>query len=383
MNDRPGDGQNRGVTEPQRETVTLVTEGLFGIGGKHMITKEKFGQVYGEDVYCYSLKNKNGMEVRILNYGGILKNIFVPDREQKPTDVILGRDTLEEYIDNDGYLGALIGRCGNRIAKGKFAIDGADFQVGVNDGENSLHGGIHGFNEKIWMATESGTKDEPSLILSIVSPAGEEGYPGTLRVDVVYTLTAQNGLVIHYEAVSDEKTVVNLTNHAYFNVNGCHAGSAEELTLWMDSDFYTPNGADCMPNGEVHSVSGTPFDFRMPKKLGQDMDSDFDQIKLFGGYDHNMILAGNGFRRCAELYGEKSGIAMEMYTDLPGVQLYTSNALSENRNGKDGLPHKKHQGVCLETQYVPNAVNYPQFASPVLEAGEIYRTTTEYRFMIK
>ena len=341
------------------------------------ITKELFGKLKdGSEVYNYILENKNGIKAEILSYGGIIKNLYV-----NGIDVVLGRDTLEEYLDNEGYFGALIGRHANRIENATFEINGTVFNVGANEKKQSLHGGFCGFDKKNWNVTQSGTENEPAIIMTITSPDGEEGFPGNLEVTVTYTLTNNNGLVIHYEAVSDKDTVVNLTNHSYFNLNGHDSGTIDGHILQLNSEFYTPNTPDCFPYGEVLSVSGTPFDFRAPKPLGQDISADFEQIDMFGGYDHNFALCGTGMRRCAVLSGDK--IVMETYTNKPAVQIYSGNAIQEGRICKSGTEYKVHQAVCLETQFFPNSTTHSHFPDAFLKKGEKYDYTTEYRFIIK
>jgi aldose 1-epimerase len=310
-----------------------------------------------------------------------LKNSYVTDKNGAKTDVVLGRDTLEDYFKNDGYLGALIGRHANRIAKGEFTLNGREYKVGINEGKNSLHGGNTGFDKKLWSAKEIDGA-EPALELSLVSEDGEEGFPGKLDVTVTYTLTKENALKISYEAVSDKDTVVNLTNHAYFNLAGHSSGRMYNQTLRINSSFYTPNDDECMPTGEVCSVSGTPFDFRQEKPIGSDIDSDFEQIKMFGGYDHNFAVDGRGYRLAACAKCEETGISMEVYTDKPGVQLYTSNGLPEGIY-KNGAKYGVHQAFCLETQYFPNSMAYSHYPSPILRKGEKYNFTTEYRFIVK
>jgi len=347
------------------------------------IKKEAYGTMpTGEAVYLYTLDNGNGVTAEILNYGGIVKSLYVKDNKGNMTDVVLGRDTLEDYLDNGGYLGALIGRYANRISKGEFELNGTKFSVGKNEKNNSLHGGFKGFDKKVWDAVESGSEDEPALILSIVSKDGEEGFPGNLSVTVTYTLTKENSLKIAYRAVSDADTVCSMTNHSYFNLAGHASGTMYNQVMQINADFYTPNDDECMPTGEVLSVMGTPFDFRVPKPLGQDINSDFVQTKMFGGYDHNYMLNGRGYRKVAVASCEDNGIVMEVYTDLPAVQLYTSNALADGIY-KDGKEYSKHQAFCLETQTVPNAMEFSHYPGPVLKKDEVYDTVTEYKFIVK
>lgn len=347
------------------------------------ISKKKFGTMPdGEEVFVYILENKSGLRAEILNYGGIVKNCIVTDEAGAPVDVVLGRDSLEEYRDNFGYYGAAIGRHANRIAGAKFTLGGKIWEVGRNEGENSLHGGFAGFDKKIWAAQTAGTEEEPELVLSLFSPDGEEGFPGNLFVTITYSLTSQNALKIHYVATADQDTVVNLTNHSYFNLAGHGSGNIYKQILQLNAAYFTPNTAECLPDGEVLSVTGTPFDFRVPKPLGQDIAADTEQITWFGGYDHNFVAGGTGYRPIAAATCLDNGITMQVYSDQPGVQLYTTNGVEEGRACKDGVVYQPHQAFCLETQCFPNGMEHIHFPSPILKAGQVYDTTTEYRFSI-
>lgn len=348
------------------------------------IKKESFGFMPdGKEVFLYTLDNGKNLKAEIISYGGIVRSLYVKNNRGEYTDVVLGRDTLEEYLENDGCFGALIGRYANRIYRGTFSIDGKEYKVGINDGKNSLHGGIKGFNKYVWDVKEVDDEHNPSIELSLTSPDGDEGFPGTLRVKAAYTLSDKDGLVINYRAVSDNDTIVNLTNHSYFNLNGIGGENIYNLNMKMNCSFYTPNTDECLPYGEVLSVKGTPFDFTDGKKAGEDINSDYPQLKMFGGYDHNFIIDGMGFRKAAVVSSDKTGIVMEVYTDKPGVQLYTGNCIQEGRICKNGLTYKKHDALCLETQHFPNSTSYSHFPSPILRAGEEYNFTTEYRFSVK
>lgn len=346
------------------------------------ITKTEFGTMpNGEKVYSYLLDNGQGLSAEILNYGGIIKNLYVTDKNGVKTDVALGRGTLEDYLKNDGYLGALIGRHANRIKKGTFILNGETYNVGVNEGNNSLHGGKVGFDKKIWGVNEI-DGNEPALALTLLSSDGEEGFPGNLKVTVVYTLTKNNGVKIEYTAVSDKDTVTNLTNHTYFNLAGHASGVIDKQTLQINSSFYTPNDNEGMPTGEVMNVEGTPFDFRQAKPIGRDICSDFDQIEMYEGFDHNYAISGRGFRLAATACCLENGVTMEVYTNQPAMQLYTSNALSSGIY-KDGAKYEQHQAFCLETQCFPNAMEHSHYPSPLLKEGEEYHHVTEYRFIVK
>ncbi len=339
------------------------------------INREKFADYNGKEVYEYILDNGKGLSAHILNYGGIIKKLIYNN-----IDVVLGRDTFEEYLDNDGYFGAVIGRNSNRIENSKFELNGKTHKLYPNDGRNNLHGGKEGFDKKVWNA-ELIDSDEPSLILSMISFDGEEGFPGEVKVTVTYTLTSDNSIKIHYEGETDADTVLNMTNHSYFNLNGHSSGSVDDHNLWINSDFYTPNTDGCMPYGEILSVNETPFDFKVDETLGEKFTSDHCQVRMFDGFDHNIVLNGRGYRKVACLKGEKSGISMEVYTDRSGVQLYTGNMIDENRVCKDKVVYVKHSGVCLETQAFPNSLKYTHFPNGILMKNEKYDTVTAYKFI--
>lgn len=333
----------------------------------------------GSEIYLISLDNGKGLSAEILNYGGIIKNLYFTAADGKKLDLVLGRDSLEEYSDNYGFYGAAIGRHANRIENSEFELNGNIYKVGTNEGRNSLHGGVKGFDKKIWEAFEN-DQEEPSVEMILISPDMDEGFPGTFKLKMTYTLTKENSLRIEYRAMSDKDTVANLTNHSYFNLSGHASGNIYDQVLQINSGFYTPNDSECMPTGEVLAVDGTPFDFRAPKPIGQDINADFEQIAMFGGYDHNFVIDGRGFRLGAAAYSPVTGITMKMYTDMPAVQLYTTNGVEEGRVCKDGIVYSKHQAFCLETQYFPNAMKYAHYPSPVLRAGEEYKSVTEYKF---
>ncbi len=339
-----------------------------------MIEKIPYGKVGENEVFLYKMDNGKGLYAEIISYGGIVKNLVFDSM-----DVVLGRDSLEEYMDNTGYYGALVGRNSNRIAKGEFTLNGKKYTLAKNDKANNLHGGNVGFSKRVW-ESKAVDKAEPSLILTLVSADGDEGFPGKVKVKVTYTLTKENGLKIHYEGKSSEDTILNLTNHSYFNLNGHDSGVVDNHEITMASSFYTPNTDECMPYGIVSSVEGTAFDLRNPVTFGDGFNSEDPQIKLFSGYDHNFALEGFGFRKFAEVKGDKSGIIMECFTDRPAVQLYSGNVIDEERVCKNGALYPRHGGFCLETQVFPNAMEYSHFPSPILKKGEKYETVTEYRF---
>ncbi len=343
------------------------------------ITKTLYGTLpTGEQIYTYTLDNGKGVVAEIINYGGIITKLLVKNKNGEMTDVVLGRASLEEYLDNGGYIGAAIGRHANRIANSKFELNSQIYKVGENENGNSLHGGVIGFDKKIWEVTE--VEEENALILKLTSPDGEEGFPGTLNVTMKYTVTADNSFKIEYSAVSDKDTVCNLTNHSYFNLSGHDSGNIYDQIMQINSEFYTPNNDLCMPTGEVHSVLGTPFDFRVPKPIGQDIHSDFEQTKLFGGYDHNFIIKGRGYRLAAVASSTATGITMQTYTNQPSMQLYTANLLGKGVH-KGDYEYQVHGAFCLETQVFPNAMAHSHYPAPILKAGEEYYHICEYKFV--
>lgn len=341
-----------------------------------MITKMFFEKIQKGDIYAYNLDNGKGLKAQILNLGGIVRKL-----EFGGVDVVLGRDSYKEYLYGNGYFGALIGRNSNRIEDCKFEIERREFKLLANDGNrnNNLHGGKEGFNAKIWEVREK-DGEEPSLVLKTTSKDGEEGFPSNVNVTVTYTLTKDNGLRIHYEGESDGDTILNLTNHSYFNLNGHTSGDIKNHTLWLDCPFFTPITENVVPDGRVLSVLGTVFDFTVPKTIGKDIDKEDEQLKFGTGYDHNLIINGRGMRKFAVLQGDKSHIKMEAYTDLPAVQLYSGNWVIEEPECKEGAVYKKNQAVCLETQVFPNFTKYSHFPDGFLKKGEKYDTVTEYKF---
>ena len=351
------------------------------------IKKKLFGTLKdGTEVYSYTLRNANGMKVKILSYGGAINQIKVPDRNGCVSDVIGGYDCLDSYVRGDGYQGALIGRFGNRIARGNFTLEGKDYSLFINNNVNHLHGGQFGYNAKVWDVEEK-DGEEPELKLHILSPDGDEGYPGALDLTVTYKLTKENGLVLRYVATTDKATPINLTNHTYFNLRGYASGSIHSLQLWMDADTYLPTDDTLIPTGEIRSVEGTPFDFRTPKEIGKDIGADDMDLKIAGGYDHCFNFAGGETKepvKRAELYDPESGRVMAVYTNQPCVQFYSGNFLTNAEFPfKGGYPQQKQTLLCLETQHMPDSINHPNFTNCVLKPGEVYDYTTEYRFSVK
>ena len=327
----------------------------------------------------YTLKNAQGMQVDFINYGGIITSIKVPDKEGNFSDVVLGFDNLEDYTKEHPYFGALIGRYGNRIAKGKFKLDDETYTLAVNNGPNHLHGGIKGFDRKFWNVEESSQAN--SFLLSYLSADGEEGYPGTLSVEVIYTLTDDNEIKIDYSATSDKATPVNLTNHSYFNLTGDNNSPILGHEVMINADQYTVVDKDLTPTGQLQHVKGSEMDFTTPKNIGQDI----LKVKEGGGYDHNYVLRDwNGsLKQAATLYEPVSGRMIEVLTTEPGLQFYSGNFLDGTLLGKDNDVYQKHDGLCLETQHFPDSPNHHDFPSTILKPGEEYSSTTVYKFSVK
>ena len=346
-----------------------------------MITQNHFGSRDGRDVSIYTLKNTDGFQVAITNYGGAVVSLLVPDRNGSFADVVLGFDTLDEYVQNPLYFGPLIGRYANRIARGKFSLDGIEYQLTQNDGVNHLHGGFRGFDKRVWEVIDQTDSDAVSLRLEYLSHDGEEGYPGNLRAEVTYTL-AGNELKIDYRATTDHATIVNLTNHSYFNLAGGGDILSHELTL--NADAFTPVSKDLIPTGEIARVENTPWDFRGGKAIGKD-------LAAAGGYDHNFVLNDfarksasedhdSSLRLGARLYDPRSGRVLEILTDQPGMQFYSGNFLDGSFSGKRGVVYNKYAALCLEPQHFPDSPNHPNFPSTVLRPSEVYRHVSLYRF---
>lgn len=337
-----------------------------------------------DDIALYTLKNKSGVTVKISNYGATVTSIMTPDREGNMADIVFGYDDVSGYMNavDKPYFGAIVGRYGNRIANGRFSLDGEVYELATNNGENHLHGGIIGFDKVVWDAEVIG---ENSLRLVYLAKDGEEGYPGNLTVAVTYTLTDQNELVIAYQAETDKATPVNLTNHSYFNLAGEGSPTILDHELMIQADGFTPVDEGLIPTGEIRKVDGTPFDFRKPKIIGADIRSDNQQLKYGLGYDHNWVLRNKSGKMAlaATVYEPGSGRYMEVYTDQPGIQFYCGNFLDGRLIGKSGRPYLQRSGLCLETQHFPDSPNRPEFPSTILRPGERYQSRTVYKFSVK
>jgi len=353
-------------------------------GAKGSVTQQEFGKMpSGESVQLFTLKNKNGIEVSITNYGGIITSLKTFDGKGLLADVALGFDTLERYLQPHPYFGAIIGRYGNRIGKARFTLDGVTYTLAKNNGENSLHGGNQGFDKKLWKARAEQGPSAQTLVLEYTSPDGEEGYPGTLRTEVRYTLSDDDSLRIGYRATTDKKTVVNLTNHTYFNLAGQGNGDILNHEIEIRASRFTPVDAGLIPTGELRSVEGTPFDFRKPHRIGERIEARDEQIKLGGGYDHNFVLdrQGDGLSMAARVVEPSTGRALEVWTTEPAMQFYTGNFLDGTITGKGGKVYPRRSGFCLETQHYPDSPNQPAFPSTVLEPGQEYRSATVWKFL--
>lgn len=346
------------------------------------ITKTTFGTLPdGREAALYTLQNANGTTLEVTDYGCRIHRLLVKDRSGQLGDMVLGHRTLLEYFGAN-FHGALVGRYANRIGKAQFCLDGQAYPLAKNDGENSLHGGPGGYHQVLWQAeTEDGT--DPKITFTHVSPDGDEGFPGTLEMRVTYTLTADDSLSIEYTGTSDKATPFNLTNHSFFNLSGDPQGKIFDTTLQINADMVTDVTDDLIPTGELKPVAGGPLDFTASKPLGQDMFADDHLMQVCGGYDHNFCVRGEGFRKFAEAYEPVSGRVMEVWSDLPGVQLYTFNKLKDPWVGKDGQPMQPHTAFCLETQFYPDSPNQKDFPFAFLTPGEPFTTKTVYRFSVR
>ncbi len=338
----------------------------------------KFGTTKdGEEVTLYTLTNGTGMKAEFIDYGANIVSLYVPDKNGRLDDVVLGFDDVAGYEVNGCFFGSFIGRHGNRIGGAEFTLNGVTYELEKNDGANNLHGGTPGYNKVMYQAEAA----ENSVTFSRTSPDMEQGYPGNLDIRVTYELTEDNELKITYDAKSDKDTLCNVTNHSYFNLKGHDGGEITDHNVWIQANGFTATSDDLIPDGTITDVTGTPMDFRTKKTIGADIGADYKPLIIAGGYDHNYVLdkKPGEITKVAELSEESTGRTMEVYTDLPGMQLYTGNFI-EKEDGKNGTTYTKRTGVCFETQFFPNSVNVPSFESCVLKAGETFTSTTIYRF---
>ena len=337
-------------------------------------------------IQSWDLSNENGMSMKVINYGGRIANLNVPSKNGGTIDVVLGFDSLSGFLTDKSFLGTLVGRYGNRIANAKFSLNGQEYQLSKNNGENTLHGGPEGFHNKFWNVELFQNNDQDALELTYLSPDGEEGYPGNLNVKVTYTLSDQNEVIIDYEATTDKPTVVNLTNHAYFNLGGTGSGDVMNHELQIFGDRFNVVDKGLIPTGELRAVQGTPFDFTSFHKIGERIGEDYEQLNLAGGYDHNFILnkpQPDSLTLAAIVKNPSTGITMEVWTTEPSIQLYTGNFMDGTVNGKGGKPHNHRNAFCLETQHFPDSPNKPEFPTTVLNPGETYKTRTIYKFKVE
>ena len=350
------------------------------------VTAKKFGNLTsGEEITLYHLENKSGACAEVMDYGAILVKLCVPDKDGELTDVVLGYDDVQQYEVNGCFFGAIIGRSGNRIAGARFSLYGQEYQLDKNENDNNLHSGPNGFEKKIWTVKNTDS-DKNAITFSRISPDGENGFPGEFQVSVTYEFTEDNTLQIYYSGISDKATLANMTNHSYFNLSGEGSGNVLDQEVCIHAKYFTPvKDSQSIPTGEYVSVEGTPMDFNVSKPIGRDIEADFEQLKLTGGYDHNYVTdnyAKGNVRAIASAYCKESGIGMEVSSDCPCVQFYAGNFIVDEK-GKKGHVYHQRDGFCLETQVEPNAVNVEDFHSPILRPGEEYSSETIYRFFVK
>ncbi|MEA1785512.1 aldose epimerase family protein [Arenibacter sp. GZD96] len=354
---------------------------------KVAVAKRNYGQTpNGETVALYSLKNTNGMQVDFLTYGGIITTLKVPNREGYYENVVLGFNSLTQYVERNPFFGVIVGRFGNRIAKGKFSLDGTEYSLAINNGKNHLHGGLKGFDKVLWTVKEVlQDASKATVTLAYLSPDMEEGYPGNLAVEVSYSLNTNNVFSVHYGATTDKATIVNLTQHSYFNLSGDFTKAIVDHEVEIKANHYLPVDDGLIPLGELAAVAHTPFDFRIPKPIGSAIDADHIQLKIAGGYDHCWALNGaeTGLKHALSAYHPKSGRHMEVFTEEPGLQFYTGNFLDGTIPAPNGGFYTGRSGFCVETQHFPDAPNQKDFPSVVLRPGEQYSTTTQFKFSVK
>jgi len=353
--------------------------------GKHAIKEEAFGKrADGNPVHVYTLTNSQGLEARVMNFGGILLSLRVPDKNGKLDDVVLGFASLEPYFTNEPHFGSIIGRYGNRIANGRFSLDGVEYTLPKNNGPNTLHGGVKGFDKVLWQAEPSENKSGVALVLRYTSKDGEEGFPGNLKTKVTYTFTDSDELAIDYEATTDKATPVNLTSHGYFNLAGQGTGDVLAHELQINADRFTPVDKNLIPTGELRPVQGTPLDFTKSTPIGSRINDRYEQMVLANGYDHNFVInrKGPGLELAARVHESSTGRILEIYTTEPGVQFYSANFLDGTLTGKQGRVYKQHYAFALETEHFPDSPNHPSFPSTILRPDQTYRSRTVYKFSV-
>lgn len=349
---------------------------------KEMVKQEIYGTHQGKEVYLLTLTNKAGNVLKLTNYGAKINWIEVPDKTGKKDNVTFGYDTFEGTITGDMSYGSVVGRYANRIAKGKFTLDGVEYSLPVNNGPNTLHGGPKGWHSVVWTTEVLKGTEFPAVKFSYISPDMEQGFPGTMNVEVVYTWTDNNEIIMDYKCTTDKKTVINITNHAYFNLHGAGNGNILDHILTLKGSAFTPVDSVMIPTGEIRKVEGTPFDFKTPHTIGERINENYDQLMLGHGYDHNFIL-DNVDPVDVTVYEPVSGRILEVITDQPGMQLYTGNFLDGSKIGHGGKPFKHRSGLCLESGHYPDSPNHPEFPTTILNPGETLKTQTIYRFSVK
>jgi len=352
-----------------------------------MVEKEDFQGTYkGVQTDLITIKNANGLIMQVTNYGGKIATLFVPDRDGNMEDIVFGYENIQDYLDGNSSFGAIVGRYANRIAAGKFSLDGNPYQLPLNEGgKNTLHGGDSGFDDAVWKAEKIETEEGEAVKLTYLSPDGDQGFPGNLTIEVIYTLTDEDELIVNYKAITDKPTVLNLSQHSYFNLAGHASGSILNHELVIDADHFTPVNENLIPTGELRPVDGTPLDFREPHKIGERIGDDYNQLQIGRGYDHNFVLnkeTPGDLSFAASVYEDSTGRFMEVFTTHPAVQLYTGNFL-DGAIGKADATYNYRTGFCLETQYYPDSPNHPEFPSTVLRPDEEYKHRTVFKFSVK
>ena len=365
--------------------LALIMLGMISCGNnktKEMVTTQSFGSFDGKDVSLYTLTNKKGDVLKLSNYGAVIVEIIVPDRNGSKVNVTLGYDNLDGYVNGDPYFGKVVGQFANRIAKGKFTLDGVDYTLAINNPPNALHGGPTGWHSRVWDAQVLKNTDFPAIRFTYNKPDMEEGFPGNVIAEVVYTWTDNDEIILDYKVTTDKKTIVNITNHAYFNLHGAGVGDILDHEAVIKASSFTPVDSTLIPTGEIRPVEGTPFDFRTPHMIGERIGEDYDQLKLGGGYDHNFVL-DNAEEIDAAVYDPSTGRVLEVLTDQPGVQLYTGNFLNGTQTGHGGKVYNYRSGFCLETQHFPDSPNQAAFPSVILMPEEPFLSSTTFRFSVR